>query len=193
MRLILILLLLAAAVLFLGRVDWSNLPASISLNLPGASEPTPVPRSPAGPAPASAKPRPGDVTVEITEAELNGRLGQQFVGRSLGQTPLGPATLERTQVALRSGRAEVTGSARVGGASLPFTSFLTATPDGSGGVRVAVTEASVRSIPLPQSARDQLESVMQAEIDRQLSGQRIRVTSVEIADGRLRASGGRAG
>jgi hypothetical protein len=178
-----LLLIAAAGILLLGRAGWDDLLPTQSGPSPNAVQSRPTD------SPPSAKPQPNEVAVEVTEAELNGRLGQQFAGRAMGQTPLGPATLDRVQVSLQSERASLNGTARVGDASLPFTSQVAAAPDAAGGVKVQVTEARVSGVPLPEAARAEMEAAMQREVDRLLSTQRMRVRTVEIGAGRLRAVG----
>jgi hypothetical protein len=135
------------------------------------------------------QPKTGEVAVEVTEAELSDRLTRQFAGQALGQTPLGAATIERVDVSLRGGQAGLGGSARVGGASVPYSARLNAAPDASGQVKLTLTDARVSGVPLPDPVRAQLESSVQGEIDRLILRQPMRVRSIEIEGGRLRAVG----
>lgn len=186
MRVIIALLLLAAGVLWLGKAEW----LSIDAGNPKGSTPT-------GPAVASTATRDGtarggarseDFVVEITESELNRAVGARLTGRSVGATPLGEATLDNVRISLYQGWAEAAGAARLGGVSVPFSSRLTAAAE-SGGVRVAVSEAKLAGVALPESTRAGLETALQGEVDRLLSSQPVRVTRVEIVPGRLIASG----
>jgi hypothetical protein len=152
---------------------------------------TPAPAGPtAGPAPPAAKPVSGknEIVVEVTEAELSQQLNQELAGRTIGQTPLGPATVERLQVTLRGGSAQVNGSARVGGVSAPVTAVLTGAPEG-GRVKLMLREARIAGLPAPEPLRAELEGAAQRELDQLMARQRFRVTNVEVDQGRLRASG----
>jgi hypothetical protein len=186
-RLVLLLLALAAGVLLLGRLEWSASPEGLSVRVPAQARPPAKPSADA--APSKTAPQPGEVTVELTESDLNSRLAQRYVGRSIGQTPLGSASLESVRVMLRSGSANLNGAARVGQASVPFTSELAAAAAANGSVRITVSDARVSGVPLPDSARSELEAMIQREVEELIAGQRIRVRSVQIDDGRLRASG----
>jgi hypothetical protein len=156
-----------------------------------ASQPTAPPTAVAkAVAPSAPKaPAGGEFSVELTEADLTVLLNQQLAGRSIGETPLGAATIDRLQVALQGGRADATGDARLGGMRVPFSSQMTAQPDSAGRVRVDVLQASVASIALPEAARTELRDLIQAEVDRLLARQPMRVRSIEIGGGRLRAIG----
>ena len=185
MRLVVVLLfILVIAVIGIGTF-WagSGVPGLGSVSPPSAQAPQAPDAAP------KAQPQKGEVSVEITEAELTQRLSQQLVGRSLGQTPLGAASIERLETSLRSGRAEVNGNARLGGASVLYTSQLIAAPDAAGRVQVSLVDAKVGGVPVPESARDDLESVMQSEVNRLLATQPMRVRSIEIGDGRMRIIG----
>lgn len=179
MRLVIALLLLAAGVLWFGKAEWLA-PGGSSMG--GA--PTPTAARPAAPAIGRAS----DVVVEISEGELNRAVGERLTGRSFGSTPLGEAMLEQVRVSLYQGRAEANGTARLGGVSVPFSSQLTATAE-DGGVRLAISDAKLGGVPLPESARTSLERALQGEVDRLIRSQPVRVTRVDIEPGRLRASG----
>ena len=147
---------------------------------------------PAKPAPAGQTqkaPGPGEMSVTVSEQELSRLLNQQLAGRAIGQTPLGSASIDRIQVALRSGAADASGDARLGAARVPFTSRMSAQPDGNGRVKVKVEQAKIASLELPEAARAELQTLVQGEVDRLLEGQPIRVRSVEIGNGQLRAVG----
>jgi hypothetical protein len=170
---------------------WLNHGRSFSQALAPVAQPAAPPAAvakavaPAGPKAAAG----GEFSVELTEADLTVLLNQQLAGRSIGETPLGAATIDRLQVALQAGRADATGDARLGDLRVPFRSQMTAQPDGAGRVKVDVLQASVASIALPEAARSELRDLIQAEVDRLLAGQPMRVRSIEIGGGRLRAIG----
>lgn len=186
MRLIVVLLLILGAGALAVGTYWGestvprDLGPSDGQSAPSAQAPDVAPR---------AQTQKGEVAIEVTEAELTQRLSQQLVGRSLGQTPLGAASVERLEASLRGGRAGVNGSARLGETSVPYTSQLTAEPDQAGRVRVRVADAKVGGIGVPSAVRDDLEAVMQAEVDRLLATRPMRVRSIEIGDGRMRVVG----
>jgi hypothetical protein len=186
MRLVIILLMLSAVVLGLGAIWRAGTVGQHS-----------APTGSSGAAPSTAPPgaavtaptRPGEVTFEITETELSQDLSQQLVGRPLGTTPLGDASIDSINVTLRDGQGVISGDGRLGGVSVPFSSTLTAAPDGAGGVRVSVTAASLSGVALPGSARNNLEDALQRQLNRLLATRRMRVRTVDIGGGRLRAFG----
>ena len=188
MRLIVVVLLLMAAGILAVGAYWTTGNGTRPVTLPGgpAPAPTAIPVPDAAPKAQALK---GEVSLEITEAQLTGALEQQLVGRDLGQTPLGRATIERIQASLRNGRAEVSGTAQLGGSSVQYSTLLTLTPDADGRARVRVTEARVASLPMPDSARAQVEATIQAQLDRLLAARPMRVRSIEIGDGRMRVIG----
>ena len=181
-RLIVLLLVLATVVLVVGNLDYSRWPMPVAL--PAPATPTPAAKTSREPSRAPATPQRGEVTIEITEAELSNRVSQRFVGRQVGG-----ATIERTQTALRGGRIEMDGTARLAGAGVPFTSSLTPAPDANGRVKVAVDDARVGGVPLPEAARVELQGELQREIDALLSRQPMRVRTIEVTNGVLRAVG----
>src|SRR5438034_2081233 len=70
------------------------------------------------PAPTAAS---GEVTVELTEAALTDHLNDQLAGQSLGETPLGKATLTRLTTQLRPNQLVANGDAQVGGKTVPVS------------------------------------------------------------------------
>jgi hypothetical protein len=133
--------------------------------------------------------RGGELAVEIGEVELSRQLSQQLLGRPLAQTPLGTASVDSVQVELHPGRAEVSGTARLGGVDAPFTMIMTALAEPSGSVKIALSEARLSGLLVPEVARAELEGQVQREVDRLIGQQAIRVRSVELTEGRLRAVG----
>lgn len=192
MRLLVAILLIAAValVLIFGEPALSALLSNSPAITRSRATPTPLPPGVKGVATLSTKPDPArDVVVELTEAELNARLAREVVGKPVGQTAIGSATFDSLTVALKSGRAEIEGRARVGGASVPVEASAGFTPDGTGGVRVTLAEAKVAGLPIPANARGEVEKQIQAEMDRALAEQPLSVRAVEIGNGRLRAIG----
>jgi hypothetical protein len=187
-RAVVLLLVLATGVLLLAQLLASPPAPALPRPALGLSPATPTPQADSGPR-VQPNPQRGEVAIEIGEAELSERLNQRLAGRSLGQTPLGSPTLERVQVSLRDGKAETTGTARLAGTSLPFTSSMSLSPDAAGRVRVSVADAKLGGIPLPDQARSGLETDLQDQVDSLLARQPVRVRSIQVGDGRIRVVG----
>lgn len=187
MRVIVVLLLLVAAGILAVGAYWLNPPGSRPLAIPRAD---PAPTAVAAPdvAPKAQAAR-GEISVDLTEAELTQALQQQLVGRELGQTPLGRATVERIEARLRSGLAQVSGTAQLGGTSVPYLADLSAAPDAAGRARVQLADAKVAGIPMPEVARAPLETTIQGQLDRLLATRPMRVRDIEIGAGRMRVIG----
>ena len=162
-------------------------------------QPALTPAAPAAQAPASttlpaANRTPlgaGDVTFEVDEATLTRQANASFAGQSLGDTPLGPATVRSITVQLRNGAITAGGSAQVGPASLPIAITASLAVD-AGRVRVNVTSARVGGFPVPSAAWQELQAALQSQVDVLLGVQPIRVRSVEVGDGKIVVSGTRA-
>ena len=157
---------------------------------PRPATPAPVPTATTEPRPAAAvKPvqaaAPRDLVIEVTEAELNEGLETMLVGQPLGATPLGDATIRTISVALRDGQLHVSGGATVGALSAPFAVVGQIAPE-AGRPKVTVTWAQVAGFVMPPPVVNGLGNVLQQQIDQAFSQQTMRVTSVEIADGRIR-------
>ena len=138
---------------------------------------------------AQPDPARGEVAVEIAEDELARELNGRLAGQPLGSTPVGEASVERFTAKLRNGQIEIGGDARVGPAGVPFIVVGQVTPSADGQPVLRVTDARVSGAPMPDGARRRIEQALQAELDRQLGRRPIRVRSVEIGGGRLRAIG----
>ena len=138
---------------------------------------------------AQPDPARGEVAVEIGEEDLARELNARLAGQALGSTPIGDASVERFTASFRSGQVEIGGDARVGLAGVPFTVLGQVTPSADGRPVFRVTDARVSGAPMPEGARGRIEQTLQAEIDRQLARRPLRVRSVEIGGGRLRAIG----
>lgn len=156
-------------------------------------DPTAVPVVVVTPAPASVPaakpPAAGDVVVEVTESELQNQLAAMLVGRSLGTTPLGDATVESVTVALRDRQVQVGGAAQAGVVRAPFSAAGTIVPAGDGRARVTVSEAKVGGVAVPEAARSSLAKSLQSQVDTLFAARSFRVRSVDIADGKLRLVG----
>jgi hypothetical protein len=189
-----IMLLLVAGGLYLAWTRYSPLAGSL-----GATSPTSAtiraPASAGGSTVADPAPRAqpdlrrGDVAYELDQSELSRQLNQQLAGRPLGQTPLGDAVLERIQLSLHAGQAEATGSARLGGASVPISSQLVPSIDSNGRLKVQVSQASIGGVALPELLRARLESTIEAQLGQVINRQSLRLRSLELGDGKLRVIG----
>jgi hypothetical protein len=132
----------------------------------------------------------GDLSVEITEAELTEVLSQRLVGQPLGTTPFGPATLKRIDVQLDNGYVQASGDAQVAAATVPVE--LTA----SGTVRdgravITIDDLRAAGLTLPQSTRDSFQRTVQAQLDAEVERRQLRVTGWSIAGGKLVLTGSR--
>lgn len=131
----------------------------------------------------------GEVALEIGEEELARELNARLAGQGLGATPIGDAAVERFTASLRNGQVQIGGDARVGAAGAPFTVVGQVAPSGDGRPVVRVTDARVAGAPMPDAVRERIEQTLQAEFDRQFARRPMRVRSVEVGGGRLRAIG----
>jgi TolA-binding protein len=139
----------------------------------------------------SAPSRPGEQTVQITESELAQQLQQQVVGRPLGTTPMGTATLTRiTSARLADGHLQADGDASVASTTVPVSLRASATAK-DGRAIVSVDDLRAGGVPLPNSARDSVEQALQTEVDQQVDQLQLRVTSLTIGDGKLTLVGNR--
>lgn len=145
--------------------------------------------APTAPPPPTAQAGSRDTVLEISEGELQAQVNTMLVGRSLGGTPLGDATIQSATVALRDRQIKVTGNARAGVLNAPYTTVGTVTPDGNGRPLVRITEASVGGVALPDSARTALADSLQTQVDRLFSDRSMKVRTIEIADGKMRIVG----
>jgi hypothetical protein len=189
-----IVLLLSISGLYLAWTRFSPLtlplgipmPPAVATKAPAVSDGAPG----ADPAPrARPDSQRGEIAFEIDQAELSRQLNQQLAGRPLGQTPLGDAVLERIQLSLHAGQAEATGSARLGGASVPVRSQLVPSIDSTGRLGVRVSQTTVAGVPVPDLVRADLERSIEAELGRVINRQSLRLRSLEIGDGKLRVIG----
>src|SRR4051794_3992803 len=194
----LFLFLVAVAVAFVAGLLARDVPAvapwvaQVRRVVTGAGPP-PAPAPP----PAAAPPAAGgpvvqqngrEVTVRVDEATLTQQANANLAGRSLGDTPFGPATVRSLAVHFRDGQIVADGTAQVGPTVAPVNVTSIASAE-SGRVRVAVTDAKVGGIPLPAGMRQQIEGDMQSQVDQLMAQQRIQVRAVTVADGTLIATG----
>ena len=157
-------------------------PTRVAAALPTATRP--IPTAVATPTPASR-----DVVMEVTEGDLQSKLTTMLVGKSLGSTPLGDATVESVVVALRNRQVQVSGAARAGFLNAPFTAAGTVIPDAAGRPKVKVDEATVGGVGLPDGTRAALADMLQTEVDGMFAEQSMKVRTIDIADGKIRVVG----
>jgi hypothetical protein len=138
----------------------------------------------------TAAPREGQQSVDITEADLNSRLNSRVVGQQIGQTPLGPATLQRITTQLRDGQLTATGDASVAGTTVPVTLSGNVKVQGERPV-VIVDEVRSAGVPMPSATRDSVQAALQTQLDAEVQRLGVRVSSVTIANGVMRLVGSR--
>lgn len=160
-------------------------PATPVLAASGQAAPTAAPKPTATSQPVQAA-APRDFVIELAEADLNHGLEAMLVGQPLGTTPLGDATIRSISVALRDGQMYINGGAQIGALSAPFATAGQITPDSAGRPHVTLTGAQVAGFVMPPPVVTGLSNVLQQQIDQVFSQQTMRVSSVEIADGRIR-------
>lgn len=139
---------------------------------------------------ATAAPRDGQQTVEITEDDLNSRLNSRVAGQQIGQTPLGPATLQRITTRLRDGQLTATGEASVAGTTVPVSLSGNVKMQGERPV-VIVDELRSAGVPMPSATRDSVQTALQAQLDAEVQRLGVRVSSITIGSGVMRLVGSR--
>jgi hypothetical protein len=177
-------LLIGAAVLVLAALGVVSAPRAAQ------TQPQAQPQQQAAAAQVAPTPAADEQSIELSESQLSDALSQRLVGRALGSTPLGPATLERLAVQLRNGQILANGDAQVGGSTVPVT--MTGHVDVQDGRPLAVVDdARAAGMPVPQSTRASIQQAVQAQLDQELQRQGLRVRSVAIADGKMTVVGAR--
>ena len=131
---------------------------------------------------------PGDQTIEMTESELTTVLNEHMAGRTLGETPVGSATMQQVTAQLRNGHIGATGNAVVGSASVPVEMTASMHVD-NGRALVVIDDLRAAGVPLPAGAREPVRDAVQAQLDQQVQARHLRVTSISVADGKLRLVG----
>jgi hypothetical protein len=130
-----------------------------------------------------------DVVVEVTESQLDSQLNGLLVGKSLGTTPLGEASVQTVNVQLRDSLIRVGGGAKAGFLQAPFLAAGTVVPNNEGRPVVKVSQASVGGVDLPESVRTALAESLQTRVDELLSDHLVRIRTIDIADGKMRLVG----
>src|SRR5262245_13560763 len=128
---VVVILVIGATIGVLGRTWLDNQSqATRESTAPAPATVAIAPTAPPAPAATPAAPTVRDTVVEVSESELQTQLNTMLVGRSLGSTPLGDATIQSVTVALRDRQIHVGGAARAGALNAPFTAAGTIAPDG---------------------------------------------------------------
>ncbi|SRR6266540_3294546 len=154
----------------------------------GGSAAIPQGMSQFAPAPTPAA---GEVSFELTQSQLSERMRQQLVGQSLGETPLGTATLTKLNCELKPNQLIANGDAEVGGKTVPVS--MTGHVDMQANKPVViVNDAKAAGVPLPQSTRESIRKTVQDQVDQEIARLQMRVTSVTIGEGKILVIGTRA-
>lgn len=161
--------------------------ANALFNTPASAPPAP-PAKAAAPAPTAAS---GEASVSFDEATLTREVNGAVSGKPLGDTPMGPATARDMTITLRDGYITTNGTAAVGGASAPFVTRATVDV-ANGRPVVAVQDASVGGIPLPEATKQTMRQALQQQLDSALAQQRMTVRAVSIRDGVITIVGTRS-
>lgn len=145
--------------------------------------PTPAPLPTAGPSRAVTVE--GDsMRLELDNATLTAQLNGLLAGRSLGETPLGPASAGELAVQVREGQVVAEGSARAGLASLPV-SLTFGVEAREGRLVVSLREGRLGGVPLPETALGPIQEVVQGPVDRLFAQQRLKVETAATRPGSL--------
>jgi hypothetical protein len=155
----------------------------------GASAARGVVARPAQVTPSAARPHTvaavaNALTYEIGEQALTKQANALVAGRSIGQTPLGNATLHDLTVQLRNNQVTLSGTAQTDNARFPVQISAISHVQ-TGRVLVHVTDAQVGNFPAPEPVRRFIEQYLQTEIDQALAQSGAAVKSVEIGQGKL--------
>ncbi len=157
-------------------------------NYAGVVAPNTAPAAADNPVPPAAQP--GETQVVVDEAMLSERVSRSVVGQPLAETPLGTAVARRVAVQLRNGQVAIDGDAQVGSSTVPVQSTGTVDPR-DGRAVVNVRDVRVAGIPLGEGERRQVQQAIQAEVDQAMARDRLQVSSVTIADGKMTVIGRR--
>jgi hypothetical protein len=177
------------------RPEVGQAPPTTVASAPPTTVPAPAPpvaptaTRPAPTAVLTPTPASRDVVMEVTEGDLQSELTTMLVGKSLGTTPLGDATIQTVSVTLRDHQVLVGGDARAGFLNAPFTAAGTLAPDASGRPKVSVREATVGGVGLPDGTRAALADLLQTQVDEMFANQSMKVRTIDIADGKMRVVG----
>jgi hypothetical protein len=173
-------------VVLAGLLVLGGLGVLVGMGRPAAvDQPTQTPPKLAAPTQPVAR---GDLSLEITEAELTELLSERLVGQPLGTTPLGPPTLRRISIHLDNGYLQARGDAQVAAATVPVEMTASGTVR-DGRAVISVDDLRAAGLVLPESTRDAVQRTVQAQLDAELERRQLRVTSWSIGGGKLVLTG----
>lgn len=133
----------------------------------------------------------GQVALEFDEATLTRLAASGVSGMTVDAGPLGAATVRDLAIQLRAGQIQATGTAQLGPTPLPLS--LGGTVQAANGrPQVALSDARIAGVQMPQSARAAVQQTLQTQVDQLIAGQPVRVSSVTIGSGKLTIIGSRA-
>ena len=135
-------------------------------------------------------PAPGQVALEFDEAQITRLASGGAAGLSFDAGPLGAATVHDLAVQLRGGQILASGTAQIGPTPLPLA--LGGTVQAANGrPRLALSDARLAGVQMPQAARTAIEQTLQTQVDQLIAGQPVRVSSVTIDGGKMTIIGSR--
>ncbi len=134
-----------------------------------------------------ANPNPsGDVTITITEQELNSYLQTQW-----DSSQSGDQTIQNPQVHLTDGKAEVFGKVTMGSISADAVATIVPSVDPNGKPKLTVTSIYVGPVPVPDAlvsqANDQVSGLLEDYLSS--SGQNITVKDITVTEGKMTITG----
>lgn len=181
MRLLLILSVLVAA--------------SIACNLPARGISTPPPQPTLSPAEIdqledqlratlSSQQEQGEITITITQQQLNAFIASEMAAMS-------DPPIKDPQVVLTNGQIEVYGVINQGGISADSKTVLQPRIDAEGNPKLDVASITVGPFPVPDTLKDQVETMVDDTLSDYLSTQsdRFRVTDIQVSEGSMTISG----
>src|SRR5689334_14344274 len=99
---------------------------------------------------------PAELTLEVDQATLTREANTALSGQTLGDTPIGAASLDSVDVQRRNGAMTIAGTVHAGWLAVPVDLTTSATAE-SGRVRIRVDAAHLGSLPLGDLVRRGLE------------------------------------
>jgi uncharacterized protein YpmS len=126
----------------------------------------------------------GLVTITITEDQLNAIL-QQSIQFDPSQS------VQDVQTRFQDGQIIITGAVTQQGLRLSLNMIVSVSPDGQGGVQFNLTSASVGPFPLPESTKNQIESILNQNLQSQVREltNNIYIENIVIGNGVITVAG----
>jgi len=122
--------------------------------------------------------------ITLTEGQLNAII-QQELGQQTSET------IRDLQLRLQNGQIQLTGTVSQNGLNLPLNLAIAAGTNGQGGITFHIVSASAGPLPLPQSMRDQIETLFNQNLQpvvNQLTNN-MYIESITIGDGIMNING----